>query len=212
MRARSTTTRPLISLVPVPLSKTTLLNILSGRHSSSTSRLSAGSILLNGHAISYGHLSRASAFVQQSDVLLPSLTVRELIRFAALLKLPSDLPLSAKEARVDQVITELCLDKCKHTCVGASGAGEQDAGASNGGGGGGGNSKEDAANGGGNANTGGGVARSGISGGEQRRVRFVILLIAENVCKSLRRSHLLMFAHLQHRNGAGDRSSAAILG
>lgn len=138
--------------------KTTLLSILSGRHASSTSRLSSGSILFNARAVPYDSLSRASAFVQQSDLLLSHLTVSEIITFAAVMKLPKDMALADKQARVRRIIRELGLDKCADVCVGSSGAGDGEA------------------DGGGKAS---GGARQGISGGQQRRVQIGTELITE---------------------------------
>ena len=136
--------------------KTTLLNFLSGRHSSST--LSSGTILLNSRSVSYSSLSRASAFVQQNDLLLANLTVAEIITFAAVMKLPKDMPFAEKQERVRRIIRELGLEQCKDVCVGASGAGDAEA------------------DGGGKSS---GGARQGISGGQQRRVQIGTELITE---------------------------------
>lgn len=107
--------------------------------------------------MAYSSLSRASAFVQQNDLLLANLTVAEIITFAAVMKLPKDMPHAEKQERVQRIMRELGLDKCADFCVGASGAGdgEADAGKSS------------------------GVARQGISGGQQRRVQIGTELITE---------------------------------
>lgn len=62
----------------------------------------------------------------QEDVVMGTLTVRENLRFSAALRLPSSVPQSEKEARVNHLIKELGLTKVAdskvhlHTCVKAS--------------------------------------------------------------------------------------------
>lgn len=59
----------------------------------------------------------------QEDVVMGTLTVRENLRFSAALRLPSSVPQSEKEARVNQLIKELGLTSVAdskvrlHTCV-----------------------------------------------------------------------------------------------
>lgn len=59
----------------------------------------------------------------QEDVVMGTLTVRENLRFSAALRLPSSVPQSEKEARVNHLIKELGLTKVadskvhSHTCV-----------------------------------------------------------------------------------------------
>lgn len=47
----------------------------------------------------------------QEDVVMGTLTVRENLRFSAALRLPSSVPQSEKEARVNHLIKELGLTK-----------------------------------------------------------------------------------------------------
>lgn len=62
----------------------------------------------------------------QEDVVMGTLTVRENLRFSAALRLPSSVPQSEKEARVNHLIKELGLTKVAdskvhlHTCNMAS--------------------------------------------------------------------------------------------
>uniref|UniRef100_A0A0D3GII4 ABC transporter domain-containing protein n=1 Tax=Oryza barthii TaxID=65489 RepID=A0A0D3GII4_9ORYZ len=70
--------------------KTTLLKILGGR-------LSGG-----------------------DDVLFPQLTVEETLVFAAFLRLPARMSKQQKRDRVDAIITELNLERCRHTKIGGA--------------------------------------------------------------------------------------------
>ncbi|KAK9773250.1 hypothetical protein SCAR479_10167 [Seiridium cardinale] len=96
--------------------KTTLLNTVAERVFSS--RLSqTGSVTFNG---SEGVHSARHAYVMQQDILLPTLTVRETLRYSADLRLPSS---TSKEDRlliVEEVILELGLKECADTRIGNS--------------------------------------------------------------------------------------------
>ena len=61
---------------------------------------------------------RLTAFVEQRDLLLANLTVRETLRFQAQLRLPSDWSREEKEEVVEGVITELGLENSADTFVG----------------------------------------------------------------------------------------------
>ena len=96
--------------------KTTLLNTVAERMFST--RLSqTGRVLFNN---SNGVHSVRHAYVMQQDVLLPTLTVRETLRYSANLRLP---PPTTEEERmriVEEVILELGLKECANTRVGNS--------------------------------------------------------------------------------------------
>ena len=68
--------------------KTTLLNTLSHR-TATAGATTRGEILTNGQSIKWQHLRHLSAYVEQEDALIGSLTVRETMDFAARLALPS---------------------------------------------------------------------------------------------------------------------------
>ncbi|KIY47464.1 P-loop containing nucleoside triphosphate hydrolase protein [Fistulina hepatica ATCC 64428] len=94
--------------------KTTLLNMLSRRMGGSNLSLS-GTALYNGSP----RLSDVTyAYVMQTDTLLPMLTVRETLRYAAALRLPSVSSATSRAALVEQVILELGLKECADTPVG----------------------------------------------------------------------------------------------
>ncbi|KAI1459670.1 P-loop containing nucleoside triphosphate hydrolase protein [Annulohypoxylon moriforme] len=96
--------------------KTTLLNTIAERMFSS--RLSrTGNATFNGQE---GVHSIRHAYVMQQDILLPTLTVRETLRYSANLRLP---PPTTEEERmqiVEEVILELGLKDCANTRIGNS--------------------------------------------------------------------------------------------
>ncbi|KAK6934636.1 ABC-2 type transporter, partial [Dillenia turbinata] len=93
--------------------KTTLLKILGGRLHDNVK----GSITYND--IKYNQaLKRRIGFVTQDDVLFPQLTVEETLIFAAFLRLPSNMSRQQKYARVEMIIKELGLERCRQTRVG----------------------------------------------------------------------------------------------
>ncbi|KAF7536984.1 hypothetical protein G7054_g4106 [Neopestalotiopsis clavispora] len=96
--------------------KTTLLNTIAERVFSG--RLSqAGSILFNGQK---GVHSVDHAYVIQQDILIPSLTVRETLRYSADLRLPRTVSREDRWRIVEEVILELGLKECANTRVGNS--------------------------------------------------------------------------------------------
>ncbi|TFK50026.1 P-loop containing nucleoside triphosphate hydrolase protein [Heliocybe sulcata] len=108
--------------------KTTLLNALAHR----TGRLKtvAGTVSFRPVSLNNDRSERLSGlplpkkvggvigFVRQDDFLLPCLTVRETLRFAAYLRLPASIDSSAREAIVERTILELGLKDAADTVVG----------------------------------------------------------------------------------------------
>ncbi|KAJ3356959.1 hypothetical protein HDU83_009129 [Entophlyctis luteolus] len=94
--------------------KTTLLNTLAGRPVGNI----LGEILFNGEDSKRYINSGVVAYVQQQDNLLPYITVRETLRYAARLRLPRSMSLEKKFALVESVILELGLKECADTVVG----------------------------------------------------------------------------------------------
>ncbi|KAI8951285.1 P-loop containing nucleoside triphosphate hydrolase protein [Xylaria longipes] len=96
--------------------KTTLLNTIAERVFST--RLSkTGTTRFNG---SESLDSVRHAYVMQQDVLLPTLTVRETLRYAADLRLPPPTTGSQRAHIVEEVILELGLKDCADTRIGNS--------------------------------------------------------------------------------------------
>ncbi|KAG0085172.1 hypothetical protein BGZ92_009204 [Podila epicladia] len=127
--------------------KTTLLNALAGRMSPCQTAIS-GSITFNGQAPKRYWKSGQIGYLQQEDHLLPFISVRETLRFAADLRLPRSMPTSEKYNMVESLIMELGLKSCADVLVGDAHGGESDQG-----------------------------GRHGISGGERRRVSAAIQLL-----------------------------------
>ena len=94
--------------------KTSVLNTLSKRIT--VGRLeTTGDITYNGSS-QLGSIR--SAYVMQQDILLPTLTVRETLRYAAELRLPPPTNAEEREKIVESVILELGLKECADTRIG----------------------------------------------------------------------------------------------
>ena len=94
--------------------KTSLLNALANRLPSNATA-SSGKILFNGkERRSKSFYEKYCGYVTQQDFLLPYLTVRETLNFAAKLRL-SD---SKRAQIVEEVISELGLKECSNTRIG----------------------------------------------------------------------------------------------
>lgn len=114
--------------------KTSLLNILAGRTRAVMKPESQfiesdpppkkrpqpyGQVYLNGHSVDYGEIAKQSRYVMQADCLLPYLSVRETLHFGSILKL-SHLSIDERQAKVDQILSELSLHSCLDVVVGDS--------------------------------------------------------------------------------------------
>lgn len=90
--------------------KTTLLNIIAGRYSSNN-------IEIGGRIIFGGNAHAEVGYVTQTDYLLPFLTVRETIEFAANLRILKQSPGKSRHDIVNQTILDLGLKECSETRV-----------------------------------------------------------------------------------------------
>lgn len=96
--------------------KTTLLNTLTSR--SNSPRLSMnGDVRVNGVNVGRG-IRNISAYVQQDDLFIATMTVREHLSFRALLRMDKGLSRSRRLKRVEEVIQELGLTKCAENIIG----------------------------------------------------------------------------------------------
>lgn len=107
-------------LGPSGAGKTTLVEILAGKQKSG---VVSGSVSFSSSTSSpspprQSQLPRI-AFVPQQDVLPPTLTVREALKFAADLRLPESVDTSARHARVEQLIARLGLSRVADTRIGS---------------------------------------------------------------------------------------------
>ena len=96
---------------PTGAGKTTLLTCLAHRMSY-TGRVTYGTETWN------LNLKRKVGFVEQEDIVLPALTVRQSLKFSAALRLPGSMTEAQKMERVEEVISMLRLNKCSDTKVG----------------------------------------------------------------------------------------------
>lgn len=96
--------------------KTTLLNTVAERVFSSRMTY-GGTTTFNGELGVHGV---RHAYVMQQDILLPTLTVRETLRYAADLRLPASTKTEDRIQVVEEVILELGLKECADTRVGNS--------------------------------------------------------------------------------------------
>ena len=91
--------------------KTTMLNALTG-----VTRPTHGTIFANGHPFDGATMRRFSALVPQDDLLTPTMTVHEALMEAALFK--SNLPLAARQARVEKLLEQFGLSGCRDVRIG----------------------------------------------------------------------------------------------
>ncbi|KAF9332480.1 hypothetical protein BGZ91_011691 [Linnemannia elongata] len=127
--------------------KTTLLNTIAGRMTGPEVTTS-GDIRCNGQKAKKFWNDGSVGYLQQHDFLMPFLTVRETLTYAAHLRLPRTMTKQKKQELVELVLLELGLKDCADTRVGDPGGGESGSG---------------------------GIR--GISGGERRRVSAGIQLL-----------------------------------
>ncbi|XP_065681932.1 protein white isoform X2 [Hydra vulgaris] len=98
--------------------KTTLLNVLSGQNVKNLQI--TGDILVNNKNI-HSKIKKISAYVQQEELFIGTLTVREHLLFQAYLRMPEAYSTKEKEKRVDDVIAQFGLGKCQNTVIGVAG-------------------------------------------------------------------------------------------
>ena len=63
---------------------------------------------------------RRQGYVEQTDTLIGSLTVREMLHYTALLKRPVHEPAEAKKAVVESAISTLGLSRCADVRIGSA--------------------------------------------------------------------------------------------
>ncbi|KAF2012827.1 ATP transporter [Aaosphaeria arxii CBS 175.79] len=97
--------------------KTTLLNVLAHREASLNANVQK-SINLNGSETSLDAFRKTSAFVEQEDALIGSLTVYETLNFAARLSLPGGVSKAERMATITSLVGALGLTEQKNTLIG----------------------------------------------------------------------------------------------
>lgn len=99
--------------------KTTLLDVLAQRTSVG---VITGDIFVNGRPLD-GSFQRKTGYVQQQDLHLETSTVREALRFSAMLRQPKHVSKTEKYQSVEDVIKLLSMDDFSEAIVGISGEG-----------------------------------------------------------------------------------------
>ncbi|KAK9465563.1 ABC-2 type transporter-domain-containing protein [Lipomyces arxii] len=99
--------------------KTTLLNTLAQRISVG---VISGDMFVDGKALNAG-FKRRTGYVQQQDLHVPESTVREALRFAAVLRQPKSVSVEEKYSYVETVIEMLGMESYAEAVVGSPGHG-----------------------------------------------------------------------------------------
>ena len=102
--------------------KTSLLNSMARRlHSSTGAQYQLrGDMLYNGAVPSESVVRSVTSFVtQDDDALMPSLTVRESLRFAAGLRLPAWMSAEHKARRAEEILLKMGLKDCADNLIGS---------------------------------------------------------------------------------------------
>ncbi|KAK0644699.1 ABC-2 type transporter-domain-containing protein [Cercophora newfieldiana] len=99
--------------------KTTLLDVLAQR---TTVGVVTGDMLVNGKPFG-ADFQRQTGYVQQQDLHLDTATVRESLRFSAMLRRPKSVSTKEKHDFVEEVIKMLGMEECADAVVGIPGEG-----------------------------------------------------------------------------------------
>lgn len=102
--------------------KSSLLNFISGRISSTltTTYQSSGNVIFDRYKIHSDMVRSLCSYVSQDDNnLLPSLTVKETLQFAAKLRLSKTMSLELINRTVDEIISKMGLRDCQNTPIGS---------------------------------------------------------------------------------------------
>ncbi|CAL4155083.1 unnamed protein product [Meganyctiphanes norvegica] len=98
--------------------KTTLLNVLTFR---APGMRITGDIYINGRPANARTISAVSAYVQQEDLFTGVFTVKEQLNFHAQLRIGKGVKQSVRKQRIEEIMTELGLNKCADTLIGVPG-------------------------------------------------------------------------------------------
>ena len=96
--------------------KTSLLSILSNQIIPRSNTIITGAVELNGVNIKTIDYSSFSRYVMQQDILMPTLTIKEALTFAATLKIKGSKKLIEK--RVNNILKDLKLKKIENSLIG----------------------------------------------------------------------------------------------
>ncbi|KAF4549686.1 ABC-2 type transporter-like protein 1 [Elsinoe fawcettii] len=96
--------------------KTTFLDILARKNKRGVAN---GNFYINGQKIPDDDFRSVIGFVDQDDTMLPTLTVHETIMDSALLRLPKDMSIAAKEQKVEDVEKQLGIYHIRDQLIGS---------------------------------------------------------------------------------------------
>ncbi|KAI1000184.1 ABC transporter G family member [Podosphaera aphanis] len=96
--------------------KTTFLDILARKNKKGVVE---GNFYVNGQKVDDAEYKNVVGFVDQEDTMLPTLTVHETIMTSALLRLPRDMGITAKEQRVHEVERQLGIYSIRDSLIGS---------------------------------------------------------------------------------------------
>lgn len=100
--------------------KSTLLDILACKNKSG---YTSGDIYVNGRKLEtpkeYQIFRNSIGFVNQDDIMIPTLTVYETVLNSALLRLPNSMAFEVKQAKVLQILSELKISHIKDMLIGS---------------------------------------------------------------------------------------------
>lgn len=94
--------------------KSTFLKAISG-----VNPPTSGQVLLNGENLynNYDVLKNVIGYVPQDDIVFSNLTLNDMLKYAAALRMPDDTTIAEKEARIDEVLEIVELTKHKNTYI-----------------------------------------------------------------------------------------------
>ncbi|KAL3278382.1 hypothetical protein HHI36_013710 [Cryptolaemus montrouzieri] len=99
--------------------KTTLLNCMTFRNLKDLEV--SGMICLNNEPITQTDLAAQSAYIQQDDLFIGFLTVKEHLIFQSQMRMDSSFTKEQRHERIEEVMKELALKKCEHNMIGVPG-------------------------------------------------------------------------------------------
>ncbi|XP_045473417.1 protein white-like isoform X1 [Harmonia axyridis] len=99
--------------------KTTLMNCMTFRNLKSLTI--SGLVCINDQPVSQTQLAAQSAYVQQDDLFIGFLTVKEHLIFQSLVRMDAKLTYKERLQRVEEVMGELSLKKCENVPIGEPG-------------------------------------------------------------------------------------------
>ncbi|ORZ40610.1 hypothetical protein BCR44DRAFT_1425381 [Catenaria anguillulae PL171] len=93
--------------------KSTLLHCLAGK-----SKRTGGKVFLNDYQDEMQRYSKLVGFVPQEDIMIRDLTVLDILRHSALMRMPAYLSQAEKEQRVQDLISYLGMSHVQHSIIG----------------------------------------------------------------------------------------------